>query len=313
MSPVVDVDSLSVTFGPRRRPVYALDDVSYSVAPGEVLGLVGESGSGKSTIAKVLMSLVGRDAGQVLVTGRDPGHLTSSALTDYWSSIQMVFQDPTSSLNPRRTAAEAIRMPLERHGRGTPAEREERVADLMSQVGLDLAHHGQRRPSELSGGQCQRVAIARAMALGPKVLICDEPVSALDMSVQAQILNVLNQLRAEHELTMVFISHDLAVVRAVADRVAVLYRGRMCEMGDVDSLYARPRHPYTRLLLDSIPGTGRAHSTEARVPARMDLTGAGCAFAHRCARASGTCDLQPDLVASSESPTHQYACHHPLT
>lgn len=236
--------------------IKAVDDVSLRIRKGETLGLVGESGCGKSTLAKMLLGLLAPTSGNVLINGReiDPGRRKALA-----RSVQPIFQDPYSSLNPRRTVADIVGVPLRLHQAGTHAEQKQRVKEMLDLVGMPERTHSQY-PNQLSGGQRQRVAIARALVLRPEILICDEPTSALDVSVQAQILNLLLDLKAEFGLTYLFISHDLGVVEHLVDRVAVMHRGRVVELGTREQIFARPEHAYTRMLLASAltpePGLG---------------------------------------------------------
>ncbi|SEB03885.1 ATP-binding cassette domain-containing protein [Rubrimonas cliftonensis] len=250
----VEIERLSVAFRPawpRRGPAFrAVEDVSLHLARGERLGLVGESGSGKSTLGRALLRLIRPETGRVRVGGLDPFALRGAALMAFRRRAQVVFQDSEASLDPRMTVGAAIREGLDIHRIGRAADRAVSVARLLERVGLS-PEHGARHPHALSGGQRQRVNIARALALGPELLVADEPVSALDVSVQAQILNLLRGLHAEFGLTLLFISHDLAVVRALCDRVAVMQAGRIVECGQTERLFSDPRHPYTRLLLES--------------------------------------------------------------
>ncbi len=305
LSPAVSARNLTVTYGRGKNAVTAVDSISFDVERGQVLGLVGESGSGKSTVANALMGIIPSQADHLSVLDLSPTQATNTLQAAYWSQVQMIFQDPISSLNPRRTVAESVELPLKRHDVGEEGDRRARVNELLELVGLDPLVHGDKRPAQLSGGQCQRVAIARAMALTPDVLLCDEAVSALDVSVQAQILNLLANLRDQFELTMIFISHDLAVVRAVSDRVLVMYHGAVCEEAPVDDIFERPAHPYTRLLLDSIPGeAGRA----TPLPVERAEIG-GCVFRHRCPEAIEQCQDAPALEPLAHSDEHIVACH----
>ena len=233
--------------------VHAVSDVSLDILPGETLGLVGESGSGKSTTGRALMQMPSPTSGSVLLEQHDLTKLSGSDLREIRPQMQMIFQDPISSLNPRRNVTDIVAEPLRIWKRGTTAEQAALVNKTLESVGIDPEGARSRRPSEFSGGQCQRICIARSLMLEPKLLICDEPVSALDVSVQAQILNLLQDMKERYGLTMLFIAHDLAVVKNVSDRVAVMYLGKLCEVGNPDLLYAHPAHPYTKTLLDSIP------------------------------------------------------------
>lgn len=248
--PALDIDHLTVGYA-GTRPVLA--DICLTIAPGETLGLVGESGAGKTTLSRAVLGLLSPSQGRVRVFGRDPLGANRAERKAMRRRVQMVFQDPYASLNPRMTVGTALEEPLVVHGLGRPARRRERVEELMRMVGLDPGLAG-RRPAQLSGGQRQRVAIARALAVGPSLLLCDEPVSALDVSIQAQILNLLKRLQAELRLSMLFISHDLSVIRFIAHRVAVIRDGRIVEQGDKHAVLDRPAHPYTRELLASSLG-----------------------------------------------------------
>jgi oligopeptide/dipeptide ABC transporter ATP-binding protein len=310
LNPTLIVDSIAVDYRVGRRRHRAVDGVSMTIEASQSIGLVGESGSGKSTVAKAIMQLVRPTAGTIELDGHHLGSTRNRDRRSYWSDVQMVFQDPASSLNPRRTAAESVMQPLEAHHRGTPAERRTRVTELFELVGLDPDVHGRRRPHQLSGGQCQRVAIARAMALRPKLLLCDEPVSALDISIQAQIINLLRDLRTSEGVSMLFISHDLAVVRAIADHVAVMYQGRIVEAAPTNRLFADPQHPYTRLLLDSIPGRAATVTEMEHAPPIAGGWNEGCAFSSRCPNVSEVCGTAPALSAFPDA-SRTVACHHP--
>ncbi len=259
MTPAVSVRDLVKTWGGGRgwlgvprRTVHALKGVSLDVAAGETLGIVGESGCGKTTLARCLVGLVRPTSGEIRIGGRPLADLTASGPRALGSTVQYVFQDPSSSLNPRKTIRQVLSVPLKLLERTPPAERGERLARLMRSVDLDPAFLD-RYPHEVSGGQAQRIAIARALAAGARVIVLDEPVSALDVSVQAQVLCLLADLRARHGLTYLFISHDLAVVEAIADRVVVMSAGEVVEEGPPDRLFRDPRHPYTRKLVASVP------------------------------------------------------------
>ena len=297
------------------RIVTAVDAVSFELAQGETLGLVGESGCGKSSLARALMHLPAPEAGTVRVAGRALDTLDTAARREAMRHLQMVFQDPISSLNPRRRIADIVAEPLEIWGAGGAQANRQKVAAALSEVGFDPDTVWQRRPHELSGGQCQRVAIARALMLEPSVLVLDEPVSALDVSVQAQILNLLIDIRGRRAFSMIFISHDLAVIRTVCDRVAVMYLGRIAEIGPTESVYRHPRHPYTRALLDSVlvPGQPLPDDEVIRgeLPSLLDPP-SGCRFRTRCPRATALCAQQAPALAPGQAP-HQVACHHPLS
>ncbi len=295
-------------FGPRPR-LRAVDDVSLSIAPGEVLGLVGESGSGKSTIGRLVLRLIEPSSGSIAFDGRDITRMATSQLRPLRRSMQMVFQDPYASLNPRRNVGDAIAEVLALHGLGSTAERRERVAALLSQVGLS-AEDAARRPREFSGGQRQRIAIARALAVGPRFLVADEPVSALDVSVQAGILALMRDLQDGLGLAMLFISHDLGVVEVMADRVMVLYLGRVMEVAPTRAIYTAPRHPYSAGLLAAAPllaGRKRpAVQLRDEIPSPADPP-SGCVFRTRCPFALPRCaEETPPLRPVGEG--RQMAC-----
>ena len=263
MTPLVDVRHLSKHFIRRRglfappSRVTAVDDVSFAIAEGETFGLVGESGSGKTTTGRCMLRLVEPSAGEVFFRGENVLTLSRTRLREMRRQMQIVFQDPYGSLNPRMRVGRIVREPLDIHGVGTKAERRDRVADLLRLVGLDPSAGG-RYPHEFSGGQRQRIGLARAIALNPSFIVADEPVSALDVSVQAQVVNLLMDLQARFKLTYLFIAHDLRLVEHMCGRVAVMYRGRIVEMGDTRAIFASPRHPYTQALLSAIPAVDPA-------------------------------------------------------
>lgn len=278
------------------KQLRAVEDVSFAVWPGETLCIVGESGCGKSTLGRLVLRLLEPSAGRILIEGTDVTHLGTAALRPFRQRVQMVFQDPFASLNPRLTASEIVTEPLENYTKLTPAGRREKAADLLSHVGL-RADLMDRRPFEFSGGQRQRLGIARALSLRPRLIVADEPVSALDVSVQAQVLNLLLDLQAEFGLAYLFISHDLGVVEHVADRIAVMYLGRIVELADRDALFAAPAHPYTEALLAAAPlpdpRARRARPIlEGEVPSALDPP-TGCAFHPRCPIAEARCRVEP--------------------
>ena len=278
--------------GAGARVVKAVDGVSFSLAQGETLAIVGESGCGKSTLARLVLRVIEPTAGSVRFDGRDLMAASSTELRGLRRHIQMVFQDPYGSLNPRLTVGQALAEPLALHGLADAAARPARVAELLEQVGLDGAA-AQRYPHEFSGGQRQRIAIARALAAGPRVIVCDEPVSALDVSIRAQILNLLAELQARLGLAYLFISHDLAVVRHIATQVGVMYLGRLVELSPVEPLFEAPRHPYTRALLASVPlplpgARVRQAPLTGDVPSPL-APPPGCHFHTRCAFAEARC------------------------
>ncbi len=293
---------------PRRRYLRAVDGVSFDIARGENFGLVGESGSGKSTIGRLIARLLEPSAGTIRFDGADWLALRGSALRVARRGVQVVFQSPYASLDPRWRIADIIGEPLRTHLDLAPGQRRLRVAALMDSVGLDPAM-ALLYPHQFSGGQRQRIAIARAIALEPALLIADEPVSALDVSIQAQILALLRAIHARSNLAMLFISHDLSVVSHLCDRVGVLYRGRLVEEAPTRRLFDAPAHPYTRALLAAIPRAGRRHAaTAAARPALPALSDRGCVFASRCPHARPACAESPPPM-SSLGPSHRVACH----
>lgn len=317
-TPLLRVEELVVEFpATQRRKVHAVSSVSFDIGRGETLGLVGESGCGKSSLARAIMHLPGPTAGRVFLDGVELTALESRSLRHMRSRFQMIFQDPVASLNPVRTVGESIEAPLRAMGLVNGAERMRRTKEMMAAVGLDPEQHYGRRPFQLSGGQCQRVSIARALMTDPQLLICDEPVSSLDVSVQAQIINLLREVKRRYGLAMLFISHDLAVVKNVCDRVAVMYLGRLCEMAPGAELYAAPAHPYTRALLAAVPRPDPRHPLAetgmlpGELPSAIDPP-SGCRFRPRCPRAEERCArVRPEL--RQIAPGHLVACHYPLT
>jgi len=301
------------------RVVHAVSDVSLDAVRGETLGVVGESGCGKSTTAKAVVQLPPPTGGRVLMSPGTPSEvdmvvLKGKALRDVRPRMQMIFQDPISSLNPRRSVYDIVGEGLAIWGDGDGPRRRARIDEVLHAVGIDPAVAATRRAHQFSGGQCQRISIARAVAMDPEVLICDEPVSALDVSVQAQILNLLEDMKDRYGLTLVFISHDLSVVRNVSDRVAVMYLGRLCEVGSADALYERPAHPYTRVLLASAPEPApTVDPADAdigdEIPSPIDPP-SGCRFRTRCPRATERCAAEvPEMWAIGDD--HFVACHFP--
>ncbi len=291
--------------------VRAVDDISFTVARGETLGLVGESGCGKSTTGRLLIRLLDPTSGSIKLNGDDIAHIPDKELRARRRDVQIIFQDPFSSLNPRKTVEGIISEPLKVHGIGTKEERRARVAELLKLVGM-APDYAKRYPHEFSGGQRQRIGIARALALNPKFIVCDEPVSALDVSIQAQVINLMRDLQRELGLTYLFISHNLAVVRHIADRVAVMYLGKIVEITDKHALYDNPLHPYTRALLSAIPiakpGEPRNRTVlTGDVPSPM-APPKGCRFNTRCPVAEARCrEIEPPLVDAGQG--HQVACH----
>lgn len=297
-----------------RAPVVkAVDGVSLQVRRGETFAIVGESGCGKSTLARVLMRLLAPSSGNVLFDGHEISAASGAALRTLRQDMQFIFQDPFSSLNPRMTVGKLVGEPLEVHSPElTAQQRRDRVAELLRKVGLRAEYAG-RYPHEFSGGQRQRIGIARALASGPKLIIGDEPVSALDVSVQAQVINLLGDLSRDMGLTLVIIAHDLGVIRHMSDRVAVMYLGRIVESGTTEQVYTSPRHPYTRALLASIPAMGgSADDHETTVQGEMPSPTApppGCRFHTRCPHAQARCKTEVPALEGSDADGHQVACH----
>jgi oligopeptide/dipeptide ABC transporter ATP-binding protein len=302
-----------------KEVVHAVDSVDLQVQRGETLGLVGETGSGKSTLARCMTRLLPLTAGKVILDGEDISKFGRRELRPYRKRVQMIFQDPYGSLNPRRRVGSIIADPFIIHKVADGPELKRRVQELMQLVGLNPEHYN-RFPSEFSGGQRQRIGVARALALRPQLVVADEPVSALDVSVRAQVINLLADLQDELKLTYVFITHDLSVVRHVSDRVAVMYVGQLVELADRHDLYATPRHPYTKVLQSAIPVPDPDESDRrARAAAPGELPSPinppnGCRFHPRCPKAQAICaDVVPTLeVKFSDPPSHMAACHFPL-
>ena len=290
-----------------RGMVHAVTGVSFDLAPGEVLGLVGESGCGKSTLGRAILRLDEPDSGTVTLDGQELTGLPARRLRPLRRHLQMVFQDPYASLNPRRTVGDLLAEPFQVHGVLTRAERRVQVASLLSRVGL-APEHATRFPSEFSGGQRQRIGIARAIALSPKVVVCDEAVSALDVSIQAQVLNLLLALQREFGLAYLFISHDLSVIGHIADRIAVMYLGRIVEIGSRRAVLGAARHPYTQALFSAIPGSGRSTAPPIGEPPSPLDPPPGCAFHPRCPLAIDRC--RHDIpVLRTVAPGLETACH----
>ncbi|WP_462413320.1 ABC transporter ATP-binding protein [Neobacillus sp. Marseille-QA0830] len=298
-------------FGRKVGEVRAVDGVSFTLKKGETFGLVGESGCGKSTTGRMLLRLIEPSAGMIEFDGTSLTDLSKKQMRKKRRDIQMIFQDPYGSLNPRYTVQQIIEQPLKVHGLGTPKDRARIVEELLETVGLD-AYAASRYPHQFSGGQRQRIGIARALAVRPKLIVADEPVSALDVSIQSQVLNLLKDLQSEFQLTYVFISHDLGVVRHISDRVGVMYLGRLVEVADSDRLYENPKHPYTKALLSAVPVPDPKNKSN-----RIILTGdvpnpanppEGCAFHTRCPLAADICrKVRPEFITDDQG--HAAACH----
>jgi peptide/nickel transport system ATP-binding protein len=314
---LLQVTDLVVEFpAGKGRTVKAVSGISFDIAPGETLGLVGESGCGKSTTGRALLQLPKPTSGSVVLDGEDLVSLDRETMRKRRTQLQMIFQDPISSLNPRRMIGDVVAEPLNVWGPKDKDKQWDIVARILDQVGVDPGPARYKRPHEFSGGQCQRISIARALVMEPQLIICDEPVSALDVSIQAQILNLLDDLKAEHGLTLVFIAHDLAVVKNISDRVAVMYLGKMCEISEADELYANPAHPYTELLLGSSPvpdpevDIHAVRVIEGELPSPISPP-SGCRFRTRCPLADEVCATEEPKMRRV-GVDHYVACHHPL-
>lgn len=297
------------------RHVHAVTEVTLSIRQGETLGLVGESGSGKSSLARALLQLP-PPRGSVTFEGKELTAMRGEALRAIRPRLQMIFQDPIASLNPRRRVWQIVAEPLIVSGVRDPAERTRRVRAVMEAVGLDPDNVWNRRPHEFSGGQCQRIAIARALVLEPRLIVCDEPVSALDVSIRAQIINLLEDMKARFGLTLLFIAHDLAVVKSVSDRVAVMYLGKLCEVAESSALFATPAHPYTAALMAAIPEPdpdmplGDTRLKPGDPPSPLDPP-SGCRFRTRCPHAEERCAAEVPPLREI-APDREVACHFPL-
>ena len=320
--PLLSVENLTVRFrirrglfGQKSYDVLAVNDVSFTLNKGETFGLVGESGAGKSTIGRALLKLCEKASGSIHLEGRDVGELSGKIL-DFRRNLQAVFQDPYSSLNPSMIVSDIIAEPLKIHFKMTNGERKARVAELMEQVGLS-PHQMQRYPSEFSGGQRQRIAIATSIALDPKIIICDEAVSALDVSTQSQVINLLEELQSRMGIALLFIAHDLAVVRHISDRIGVLYLGQLLESGPADRICDSPAHPYTKMLLAAAPVTDPVEQKRRKVirqslpimesPAPTDIP-VGCPFSTRCPDVMDKCHTTSPTVSEVAGGGH-VACH----
>jgi oligopeptide transport system ATP-binding protein len=298
-------------FGKKVGEVKAVDDVTFTVYKGETLGIVGESGCGKSTTGRMLLRLIEPTEGSIVFEGKEVTKLSKSELRKMRRDMQMIFQDPFASLNPRHTVERILEEPLVVHGIGSKEERKKRVQEMLEVVGLGR-YHTKRYPHQFSGGQRQRIGIARALMTNPKLIIADEPVSALDVSIQAQVLNLLEDLQKEFGLTYIFIAHDLGVVRHISDRVGVMYLGRLVELADSDQLYESPKHPYTKALLSAVPIPDPEYKKESQLlsgdlpnPANPPQ---GCAFHTRCSACMDICKQKRPEMKEVEKG-HYVACH----
>ena len=313
MASLLEVTNLTKHFATRRGAVHAVDDVSFTIGRGETVGLVGESGCGKSTLARMIVRLVAPTSGSIHLDGEELAHPKDVTPKKFRRKVQFIFQDPFASLNPRSTVGRILEEPLIVHDLGKPADRREKVGSLLKRVGL-RPEAASRYPHEFSGGQRQRVGIARALALSPELVICDEPVSALDVSIQAQILNLLSALKQETDLAYLFISHDLSVIRYISDRIIVMYLGKIAEIADHDSVWARPLHPYTQALIAAVPlPDPQAAPRRQPLVLESDLPSplsppTGCRFHTRCPHAIEICRRNvPPL--REVAPGQYVACH----
>jgi oligopeptide/dipeptide ABC transporter ATP-binding protein len=322
VAPLLAINDLQMHFPVRegillraKRSCRAVDGVNLTIAPGETLGLVGESGCGKSTLGKCIARLYQPTGGSIVFQGDDLAHEKGAALKAHRRNLQMIFQDPVESLNSRHTVGDIIAEPFMIHKMGDDAWRRQRVQELLAKVGLP-ANAADRFPFEFSGGQRQRIGIARAIALKPKLIVCDEPVSALDVSIQSQVLNLLLDLQREMKLSYLFIAHNLAVVKHVSDRIAIMYLGRIVELADADTIYRAPRHPYTRALTSAIPEPDPTRNKQ-RIVLQGDVPSpinppSGCPFHPRCPHATDRCKVEVPQLRAAGEPGQQVSCHYDL-
>jgi len=314
---ILRVEDLVMEFpvGRTGLKVNAVSGISFDIQRGETLGMVGESGCGKSTTGRSIMQLPRPTSGSIVFEGNDLTKLDDRSMRAARTRMQMIFQDPISSLNPRRKVRDIVMEPLTIWKRGDMKSRGDLVDAVLEDVGIDPQRAAESQPHQFSGGQCQRISIARSLVLDPSLIICDEPVSALDVSVQAQVLNLLEDLKGRYNLTLLFIAHDLAVVKNISDRIAVMYLGKLCEISPADDLYARPAHPYTRVLLDSIPIPDPAvridYAPVEGEPPSPVLPPPGCRFNTRCQYADDRCRSEEPQLRDIGGG-HFVACHHPL-
>ena len=314
-APILRVEDLVIEYHTKGElPVQAVSGVSLEVHSGETLAIIGESGCGKSTLGKGILQLIETKSGSVVFDGVDITKLSKEEMRQTRPNIQMIFQDSISALDPHMTVSSIVEQPLKVWNRGNAEERKSKVDELLRSVGLDPTVVGDRKPSEFSGGQCQRISIARALTLSPKVLICDEPVSSLDVSIQAQILNILQEMKTRYGLSLVFISHDLAVVRAISTRIVVMYLGKICEIADPDTLCETPRHHYTYALVSSVPVPDPTIQNRRAIlqgePPSPTNPPSGCRFRTRCPAATDLCAAEEPQLR--ELNAGQFvACHHP--
>ncbi|MEG1448587.1 MAG: ATP-binding cassette domain-containing protein [Oscillospiraceae bacterium] len=317
-TPIIEVSHLKKYFtkgggflGGKKQTLKAVDDVSFAIYKGETLGLVGESGCGKSTTGRTVLRLYDVTDGKITFCGDDITNLSDKQLIPYRKQMQMIFQDPYASLNPRMTVADIIGEGMEIHKTATPQEAKEITADLLRKVGLK-PEHASRYPHEFSGGQRQRIGIARALSIHPKFIVCDEPISALDVSIQAQVINMLEELQEEFGLTYLFIAHDLSMVKHISTKIGVMYLGKLVEIGDANEIYKNPQHPYTKALLSAVPTPDPTASKnriilEGDVPSPINPP-SGCPFRTRCKYATARC-AEDMPILKEISTNHEVACH----